>query len=51
MTVLSPGLLGGNQDQAHQMNALFPLVLLDKSLNDKMQNGFERNVTTFYDGF
>ena len=34
MMVMSPGLLGGNNDQANQMESLLPLMLLDESGDD-----------------
>ena len=34
MMMMSPGLLGGNQAQAEQMNPLLPLMLMDESGDD-----------------
>ena len=34
MMVMSPGMLGGNMDQANQMESLLPLMVMDQSSDD-----------------
>ena len=35
MMMMSPGLLGDNHAQAHQMSPLLPMMLMDESSDDK----------------